>query len=304
MITPDYLKPGDKVGLIATARFVKETELDGALELLRSWGLQVVFAPNITTPYHQFAGDDASRAAGLQDMLDDPEIKALWCVRGGYGSIRLLDLLNFEKFKSKPKWIVGYSDVTVFHNVAHNLGIKSIHGTMPIDLASKKSAMGNAAGSIDALRDVLFGRFPDLDLESTANNRTGSGQGVITGGNLSMLYSMCGSPYQVDTTGKILVLEDLDEYLYHIDRMMQNLKNNGLLRDLAGLLVGGFTKIHDNSTPFGKSAKEIILEQVERYDYPVAFDWPIGHIFENHPHIFGHTARFEVTPQGVSLNYL
>lgn len=304
MVTPSFLEPGDKVGLVATARFIPADDLDGSIKLLKDWQLEPVLAANLSAQHNQFAGDDLSRAKALQGMLDDPQIKAIWCVRGGYGSIRLLEHLDFSAFRSRPKWFIGYSDVTVFHNVFQNLGICSAHGTMPIDLANKSGAMGNDDMAKEALHDFLFGKLPGVSTNATAVNRLGSASGILTGGNLSMIYSMCGSPYQVDTSGKILMIEDLDEYLYHIDRMLQNLKNNGLLHDLAGLLVGGFTKIHDNSIPFGKSAKEIILEVVEPYNYPVAFDWPAGHIHNNHPLIFGQQARFEVTPQGVSLNYL
>lgn len=304
MVTPAHLKPGDKVGMIATARFIPLSDVQPAVKLLESWGLKVELAPNISVRYNQFADSDTQRAAALQAMLDDPSIKALWCARGGYGSIRLLEYLDFSAFRSIPKWLIGYSDVTVFHNVFHNLGICSIHGTMPIDLSDKKGAMGNEPSAVKALKAALFGEQPNLTVKANGNNRMGKATGMITGGNLSMLYSMCGSPYAVDTSGKILVLEDLDEYLYHMDRMMQNLKNNGLLHNLAGLIVGGFTKMHDNSIPFGKTAKEIILDAVDGFEYPVAFDFPTGHIYNNQPLIFGQTAQFEVTPQGVSLNYI
>ncbi|ARV11689.1 LD-carboxypeptidase [Gilvibacter sp. SZ-19] len=304
MVTPDFLTPGDKIGLIAPARFITAEQLQPVLKLIESWNLVPVLAPNILQPHHQFAGPDPVRAQGMQQLLDDPEIKALWSVRGGYGSIRLLEHLDFSKFKRNPKWLLGYSDVTVFHNVLQNLGIASIHATMPIDLAELPTALGNHQNALEALKQILFGSTPELEFATTASNRSGSGRAALTGGNLSMLYSMCGSPYQVPTSGKILVIEDLDEYLYHIDRMLRNLKNNGLLADLSGLIVGGFTKIHDNSIPFGNTVKEIILDLVKPYDYPVAFDAPTGHIHNNYPLIFGRQANFEVTPRAVSLKYL
>lgn len=304
MVTPDFLTPGDKIGLIAPARFITAEQLQPALKLIESWNLVPVLAPNILQPHHQFAGPDSVRAQGMQQLLDDPEIKALWSVRGGYGSIRLLEHLDFSKFKRNPKWLLGYSDVTVFHNVLQNLGIASIHATMPIDLAELPTALGNHQNALEALKQILFGSTPELEFATTASNRSGSGRAALTGGNLSMLYSMCGSPYQVPTSGKILVIEDLDEYLYHIDRMLRNLKNNGLLADLSGLIVGGFTKIHDNSIPFGNTVKEIILDLVKPYDYPVAFDAPTGHIHNNYPLIFGQQANFQVTPRAVSLKYL
>ena len=304
MVTPQFLTAGDRVGLIAPARFITAERLAPALKLLESWDLQAVLADNIHEQYHQFAGDDKRRASSMQALVNDPEIKALWSVRGGYGSIRLLDHLDLTSFKHHPKWLIGYSDVTVFHNVLHILGMASIHGTMPIDLAELPTSLGNHPQALDNLRSILFGETPALEFASNAANRLGVAKGLVTGGNLSMLYSMCGSPYQVQTAGKILVIEDLDEYRYHIDRMLRNLKNNGLLSDLAGLIVGGFTKIHDNSIPFGNTVKEIILELVDGCDFPVAFDAPSGHIHENYPLIFGQQAQFEVTPRGVSLNYL
>jgi muramoyltetrapeptide carboxypeptidase len=193
-------------------------------------------------------------------MIDDPTIKAIWCARGGYGTIRIIDLLNFNKFKKNPKWIIGFSDITVLHSHIHNLNIESLHAQMPLEMETKSVA------SIDSIKSILFGESYSISVQSeNALNRCGIATGQLVGGNLSVLYSMCGSPSGISTERKILFLEDIDEYLYHIDRMLQNLKRNGMLENLAGLVVGGFTQMQDNADPFGKTAEEIVMDIVSEY---------------------------------------
>lgn len=298
MVTPPSLKYGDKVGLVATARKISTTELAEGIALLKSWGLVPVLGKTIDAAADQYAGDDALRVQDFQEMLDNSDIKAIWCARGGYGTVRIIDQLDFYKFVKYPKWIVGYSDVTVLHSHLHKIGFQTIHGTMPV------SVENNTAFAKASLKKALLGELPSIQVKTLhPSNRNGMAEGTLVGGNLSMLYSMCGSSSSLDTEGKILFIEDLDEYLYHVDRMIMNLKRNGMLDHLAGLIVGGMTKMHDNTIPFGKSAQEIILDAVGECDYPVVFDFPAGHLDDNRALILGAKARLEVSTTEVNLSY-
>ncbi len=298
MIPPPYLRAKDTVGIISTARKISEEEITEAIHLLNSWELSSKIGQTIGIESNQYAGTDKERIADLQAMLDDPKIKAIWCARGGYGTVRLIDHLDFSKFSKHPKWLIGFSDVTVLHSHLHQLGIQTVHGTMPISLED------NTPAAINTLKNCLFGKETVIATEAIESNRKGASEGSLVGGNLSILYSLLGSPSSIETKGKILFLEDLDEYLYHMDRMIMNLKRNGYLKELAGLIVGGFTKMHDNSVPFGKNATEIILDAVKEYDYPVCFDFPAGHISDNRAMIFGRNHRLQVTEKGVRLNQI
>lgn len=303
MTTPRYLKPGDCVALAATARKVSPAEMEAAIRLFTSWGLDVRQPDNLYAECHQFAGDDATRAALLQAQLDDPSVRAVICARGGYGTVRIIDRLDFSRFARDPKWVVGYSDVTVLHSHLHrHLEVETLHATMPIDIPSE--ADRTPCPATDTLRRCLFGAPPTYRFDPADGNRTGEAQAPLVGGNLSMLYSLCGSPSDLDTDGKILFLEDLDEYLYHIDRMMQNLRRCGKLAHLRGLVVGALTRMHDNAIPFGRTAKEIVADAVRDYDYPVCFGLPAGHIGpDNQALILGRTVRLQVTPDGTTLAF-
>lgn len=281
MIAPPYLKKNDTVAIVSTARKISKNEIKSAINLLKSWGLQVVLGETIGLKHHQFAGTDAQRAEDFQDALNNPKIKAIWCARGGYGTVRIIDLLDFSTFKQNPKWIIGFSDITVLHSHVHNLGFATIHATMPL-LVSQ-----NTKKALQTLKLSLFGKLPSYTLKSSPFNRFGETTGELIGGNLSVLYSLMGSPTSINTTGKILFLEDLDEYLYHIDRMLQNLKRNGVFNDLNGLIIGGITQMHDNKIPFGKNAIQIVLNCVSAYNFPVVFNFPTGHIKNNNALIFG-----------------
>ena len=298
MITPPSLRYGDKVGLVATARKISLKELADGIALLKSWGLEPVIGKTIGLEDHQYAGTDYERAQDLQQMLDNPEIKAIWCARGGYGTVRLVDQLDFYKFVKYPKWIAGYSDVTVLHSHLNKIGFQTIHGTMPVSLDS------NTAFAKASLKNSLFGERPDFSYNTTNTlNRTGKAKGELVGGNLSILYSLCGSSSNIDTEGKILFIEDLDEYLYHIDRMVVNLKRNRMLDHCAGMVVGGMTKMHDNRIPFGKTAQEIVLDAVKECHFPVAFDFPAGHVDDNRALILGATVSLEVSATKASITY-
>ncbi|MBE15812.1 MAG: LD-carboxypeptidase [Cytophagaceae bacterium] len=299
MVTPPFLKRGDKVALVATARKISRKELAEGLDLLQQWGYIPVIGQTIDAEDDQYAGSDSLRAQDMQRMLDDPEIKAIWCARGGYGTVRIIDSLDFYKFVKYPKWIVGYSDVTVLHSHLHKIGFQTLHATMPVSVEE------NSAFAKASLAKALEGKKPDIEWEILATeNRSGIAEGLLVGGNLSILYSLCGSSSNLDTEGKILFIEDLDEYLYHIDRMIVNLKRNGMLDHLAGLIVGGMTKMHDNRIPFGKTAKEIIMDAVGECSYPVVFDFPAGHLDDNRALVLGAQARLEVSDKKVALRYL
>lgn len=298
MIKPAYLKEGDLVRIISTARKVDRDVIEKAANLIRSWGLNVDCGNNLFSVDNQYAGSDDERRSDLQDALNDSNVKAILCARGGYGTLRLIDGLDFSSFENLPKWIIGYSDVTVLHcHIQQVLGIESIHAPMPLGFAD------NTTSCLENLRNVLLGKEISYDFPSHELNRTGSCSGEIIGGNLSILYALQGSESFPSLKNKVLFLEDLDEYLYHIDRMILSLKRSGTFKELAGLLIGGMTDMNDNQVPFGKSAHEIIREHVEEYDYPVAFNFPAGHINDNNPIILGRGVDFKVEQKSSSLHF-
>ncbi|MFC5047505.1 LD-carboxypeptidase [Aquimarina hainanensis] len=294
---PERLKKGDRVGIISTARKIDRKKVSFAVSLLMEWGLVPVVGKTIGIGENQLAGSDTIRAQDFQEMWNDPSIKAIWCARGGYGTIRIIDAIDFSLKNKCAKWVIGYSDITVLHAHLHTLAIPSIHGPMPIDIhkCTLEAKM--------SLKNAVFGTPIKYQISSHKKNITGTGEGVLIGGNLSILYSLCGSVSSIDTKDKILCIEDLDEYLYHIDRMFQNLKRNKILEDLSGLIIGGMTQLHDNTIPFGMNAKEIILDVVKEYSYPVVFDFPMGHIKDNRALVFGVKAKMEVTTDQVLVMY-
>ena len=289
MITPPYIQKGDTVAILATARKHIVKSMQPTIDLLESWGLHVVVGESIGLEENQLAGSDAKRAADLQEQLDNPNIKAIWCARGGYGTVRVVDLIDFTQFKKSPKWLVGFSDVTVLHNHLNTMGYKSIHGIMPISLAKASKE------AIESLRLSLFGQPLQYAIDPHPMNRLGKATGELVGGNLSILYSVLGSPSAIDCTDKILYIEDLDEYLYHIDRMMMNLKRNGCLESLKGIIVGSMTDMKDNDIPWGKNALEIVQDVTKQYNIPVIFNFPAGHIHDNRALILGNNVTIEVT---------
>ena len=291
MKTPSYLKRGDKIAIVAPARKIINSEINYAVKTFENWGLEVVLGNNLFKSYNQFAGTDEERMSDFQQMLDDPTVKAIIAARGGYGSVRIIDKLDFSKFIKNPKWIIGFSDITVFHSHLHtNFGIETLHALMPINFIDDEKSNISA----ESLRKALFGENISYSLNNSKYNRKGSAKGILCGGNLSMLYSLTGSQSEINTEGKILFIEDLDEYLYHIDRMMMNLKRSGKLDKLAGLVVGGMNDMNDNKIAFGKTANEIISEHVSEYNYPVCFDFPAGHLKNNYALILGREAKLEV----------
>lgn len=294
---PPYLKAGDTIAIVASARKISPEELQPAVETLKSWGLQVKLGPNLFKVDNQFAGTDEERAADVQWALDSKEIKAVLFARGGYGTVRIIDILDFTAFVMQPKWIIGYSDITVLHeHINQNFGVATLHATMPINFTKNQEAT-------ESLRRAIFGESIKYTIEAHSLNRTGEAKAELVGGNLSLIYALCGSKSDIDTSGKILFLEDLDEYLYHIDRMMMNLKRSGKLENLAGLVVGGMSDMKDNAVPFGKTAEEIIHDAVKEYNYPVCFNFPAGHIDRNLAIYLGKEASLRVHTNEIFLAF-
>lgn len=288
-LAPPYLKKGDTVIILSTARKISREEIEPAKTRYESWGLKVLLGDTIRAENNQFAGSDKLREADFQKAIDSDNVKAVFCARGGYGTVRMMDNINFERFLLSPKWVVGFSDVTYLHSlINHQLGVQTLHAAMPSTFKNTNE------DAIENIRKVLFGERINYQLKPSKFNRAGMMNAEVVGGNLSILYSITGTRSGFDPSGKILFLEDLDEYLYHIDRMMMNLKRSGKLSYLAGLLVGGFSDMKDNQVPFGKTAEEIIAEHVAEYGYPVCFNFPAGHIAENQPLVLGRKLMIEV----------
>lgn len=297
-IQPPYLKKGDTIAIVATARKHPDTLMTETKALLESWGLNVKIGKSIGLSNHQLAGTDTQRAADFQTQLNDPTIKAIWCVRGGYGTVRMIDLLDFSKFKKKPKWIIGFSDVTVLHAHINKMNIQTVHAIMPMNL---KKATEEAKQS---LYKSLFGELKNYTIVTNAMNVLGETEGVLVGGNLSILYNLSGTPSMPDYQDKILYIEDLDEYLYHIDRMMINLERTGALKQIKGLVIGGMTQMKDNTIPWGKDAYGIIEYITKKYNIPTIYNFPAGHIDDNRALILGKKVKIVVEKKQSQLIFL
>lgn len=291
MLIPKHLKKGDTVGILSTARKFTTAQLDFCVELLSEWGFNVVIGSSINAEEHQFAGNDEIRAKNLQEFIDDPNINAILCARGGYGTMRIIDAIDFSNFKKNPKWICGFSDVTVLHEHLQNMGIASIHSSMPSLFPTNKQH-----NTLLSLEKALKGEELNYKVKISDDNiRMKNVEAEVVGGNLSLVYALQGSSSDINTDGKILFIEDLDEYFYHIDRMMCSLDRSGKLKNLAALLVGGMTDMKDNSIPFGMNVNEIIHHYTKKYEYPVFFDFPAGHWENNFAVKLGQTAKIEIT---------
>ena len=300
MNTPPFLQSGDTVGLIAPAYQIEPAQWEPAIPLFQSWGLHIEYGNSLQTQDGVFAGNDAQRLDDLVTMMCDSRIKAIFCVRGGYGCSRLL--VNLERYTSAfhPKWLIGYSDITALASfMVNRLNWNCIHGPMPIDISGEQSTNGQK--SWEYLRNLLFGQIPAYQLPAHPLNRRGSATAPLAGGNLSVLYSMNATPYQWLTDGCILFIEDIGEKLYHIDRMMTNLLTGGQLANLKGLLVGAMNGMHDSEPSFGKTAYEIIASHVEDYQYPVAFGFPAGHAGVNFPLLLGANVYLKVSEEIVGI---
>lgn len=272
--------------------------MDEAVKVLQNWGLEVLQGETMQASYHQFAGDDDLRARDLQNFINDDSVKAIIAARGGYGTIRIVDMVDYSRLATHPKWIVGFSDITVLHSHLHtNYGLQTIHGQMPVNVPDASSQ------SLISLKKALFGETVTYSFKSHSQNRPGRATAPVIGGNLSLLIAMLGSVSDMDYTGKILFLEDVGEYLYSVDRMLHTLKRAGKLDHLAGLIIGGFTELKDNDIPFGLTLRDMVLHLVNEFDFPICFDFPAGHIPDNHAIIFGKTLNLSVDDHQVTASY-
>ncbi|QJP34089.1 LD-carboxypeptidase [Nonlabens sp. Ci31] len=298
-----YLKKGDHIRILCTARSADERPLQPAQKLLESWGLQVSFGTTIGKKEHQFGGTKEERLEDFQQAIDDPEIKAIWIARGGYGSVQLIDAIDFSALlpagaqgvKMESKIIIGYSDVTLIHGKLQSQGFTSVHSFMPLELIHKPEI------SVESLRLAIFGESQIITIPNNDQLPQQVLKAPVVGGNLSIIYSMLGSDTFAETEDHILFIEEIDEYLYHIERMMYSLKRAGKLDHLKALLVGGMTDMNDHEVPFGKNAREIILSLTADYDYPVLFDFPAGHITDHRTLELGKQMTIEMTPKTIKF---
>lgn len=298
MICPPYLKKGDKVAITCPAKKLPHG-IDDAVNLLESWGLEVVLGETVSAAHHQFAGTDELRAKDLQQFLDDPSIKAIFAARGGYGTVRIIDLLDFSGLKKSPKWVIGFSDITVLHaHLQAQLNLCSIHGQMPLTIPD------GSKPSLETLRKSLFGEVLSYEYQSVEAGKDGEANGELIGGNLSLMVNVNGSVSDPDYRDKVLFLEDVGEHLYAIDRLFWNLKRSGKLAQIKGLIIGGFTELKDVDPPFGQDVREIVLNLVKEYDYPVCFNFPAGHVSDNRALILGKTVHLSVHQLNVGLHYI
>ncbi|MFD2724896.1 S66 peptidase family protein [Hyunsoonleella rubra] len=299
---PPYLKAGDTVAIVAPSGILKhrEREVEQAKALLKRWGLHSVVGTHVFNQANHFAGKDDERCEDLQKALDDPKISAIWCARGGYGTVRILDKLDFSGFKKHPKWVIGYSDITALHNAIHNAGVESLHALMCVSLTKDESEI---EASISTFQNALFGKPLSYTLEGSTYNRTGQASGPLVGGNLTMLHTMLGSETSIDVSGKILFIEEIGEYKYHIDRMLQSLKRAGYFDNCKGVIVGDMTKLRKNTTLWGTSVEQLVLDALSDYDFPIAFNMPAGHEKDNRALILGRTIQLEVEKTKSTINF-
>lgn len=293
LLQPPYLKKGDTIAIVAPAGILKNREevIEKAKSLAESWGLYVVYGKHLFNQGNHFAGTDEERAEDFQKALDNPNIKAIWAARGGYGSVRILDRLNFTKFKENPKWVIGYSDITALHSHIHTLGVETIHGMMGTSLGDPLEEIEK---TVTSFKKALFGKKIKYKVDSNLFNREGEAKGQLVGGNLSILMSVLGSKSQMNTTNKIVFIEEIGEYKYSIDRMLQSLKRAGFFNNCTGLVIGDISNIKKNTTKWGKSIEQLILDVVAEYDFPVLFGFPAGHEKDNRALILGRKINLKV----------
>lgn len=295
---PPYLKKGDKIAIVCPGKKLLYP-IDDAIATLKSWGLEVVIGQTVTSSFHQFAGTDEVRRNDFQHYLDDPSVKAIIAGRGGYGTIRIIDELDFTAFLANPKWLIGFSDITILlSHILAKFNYQSIHAQMPSTFDE------STPEALESLRGSLFGDEILYTVETNELNKTGNAEGILIGGNLSLLIAAEGSISEMDYTNKILFLEDVGEREYAIDRMMRILKRSGKLAKLRGLVVGAFNEIEAEKIPFGQTPEQIITEIVKEYNYPVCFNFPVGHIADNKAMILGRNVSLQVNNDNVKLKFL
>lgn len=298
VVVPPYLKKGDLIGVVCPAGKMERKKTDMAVKTLQDWGYRVKLGATVGSKHHYFSGTDEDRLADLQAMMNDPEVRAILCGRGGYGTGRIIDALDFRAFRKKPKWIIGFSDITILHaHLLSKYGIASLHAPMA-NAFNKGEYRGEYILSLQA---ALKGRKADYRASCHPFNHPGKAKGMLVGGNLALVTHLIGTPSALDTRGKILFLEDVGEYLYNIDRMMYQLKRAGMLDDLAGLVLGGFTDCKDTEAPFGKTVDELLHDIVKTYRFPICFDFPVSHAKPNYALKSGCTYQLLVTDRKVQL---
>ena len=297
-MTPPYLKSNDQIRIVSPSGNIEPKYIVGAKKTLSSWGLNVTEGKFARTKYGRFAGMEAQRIADLQEALDDPSVNAILCSRGGYGVAQIIDKLDFSTFAKSPKWLIGFSDITILHNAISNLGVASIHGIM----AKHLTQFSADSIHVQKCREILFGQMPTYTVPKHRLNKVGIAHGKLIGGNLSVLIGLRGSQFDLDYKNNILFIEDIAERPYHIDRMMQNLRFSGALAQLSGLVVGQFSDC-DEDPLMKKSVVQIIASAVSEYNYPVCFNFPAGHVDDNFPLILGENVHFEVTKKGGKLTF-
>lgn len=302
LIQPEYLKSGDTISIVAPSGVLNnfENKIKLAIDIFESWGLKVVLGDHIYNKNGHFAGTDRQRIDDFQNALDNQSIKAIWCARGGYGAVRIIDDLNFNNYLKKPKWIIGFSDITVIHNKLNNLNSESIHAIMPSGIESLEPSNE----SIIKLKSVLFGKSLSYSISSNKDNKTGTSEGVLVGGNLTLLQTLIGSNTELKTDNKILFIEEVGEYAYHIDRMLYSLKRAGYFENCNGLIVGQISDIKENTTDFGMSINKLILDLLKEYDFPVLFDFPAGHEKVNYPIILGRNIKLKVNQSASKVVFI
>lgn len=298
LLAPPALQSGDTVYLCAPAKAIEENYIEAAEKWLRANGLKSARSRHLSGMHHYFSGSIFERLSDLQEGLDRPDVKAIWCVRGGYGCIQILDGLQWASFLKEPKWIVGFSDVCVLHHKVQSLGYQSIHGTMALNLEK------NSDEAKTRLKELLFGQQRHFEFSAQPQNKIGKARGKLIGGNLSIVYSMLATSERYDFSAAILFIEDLAEHLYHIDRMLHALRKSGSLDQIAGLIVGGMTDLEDTDIPFGMGLKELILSHFTYRNIPICFDFPAGHIDDNQALNLGAIVQLEVSDNQCTLNYV
>lgn len=303
-LLPAYLKKGDKIGITSPSGYITHSEIEPAIKVMENWGYVIKIGETIGKRDFTFGGTDEERIKDFQMMIDDPSLKAIMCARGGYGAVRIIDKLNWEKFKVRPKWIIGFSDATVFHShLDKNFRIASIHSKMcnsfPDDWSKAEPIQ---IETIESIRDALKGTLMKYSAPSVALNKTGTAEGNLIGGNLKMLETLSGTSSDINTAGKLLFIEDTGEYMYNIDRMLWNMKRTGKLLKLKGLIIGGFkVKVDEGDDDFGRTLQDVVLEKVKAYRYPVGFDFPVGHQRNNFALKCGVKHRLVVGTDGSTL---
>jgi muramoyltetrapeptide carboxypeptidase len=301
ILIPPYLQKGDTIGIVCPAGYMPYENAETCINALQQWGYKVKIGKTLGNQFSYFSGTDAERLTDLQQMLDDTEVKAILCARGGYGLSRIIDDIDFKRFEKNPKWLIGYSDITLLHaHIYTKYKIASLHSPM----AAAFNNGGAANEFVQSLKKAITGELFNYSCDGNLLNREGLADGDLIGGNLSLVIHLIGTVSDFDTTNKILFLEDVGEYLYSIDRMIMQLKRAGKLKKLSALIIGGFTELKDTTIPFGQDVYDLIFDKIKEYDYPVCFDFPVSHTDRNYALKIGVRHQISITGKKVVLKEL